>query len=430
MITKPLSTSLPRIDYICEMTPEEFPYITEIKVNDCYAYKDFVIPIGKGDDGKPFRHLILTGKNGSGKTTILKSIAIAYFFASNRSYVEKFNPFFNIVTDKILNERELSFNFSSVNEVEIALKKILINDWKKSKSESTLSTRESNHIFVHYLSFRKLLLKNVSTIEREDDVQKHLKQSQINDIINQYLVNKKVFQAFDLIDRRKSEADKADKFFSQFEKILKQLFDDSNLELLFYREKFVFSLKLGDGREVSFNQLADGYSALISIIIDLLVRVDIMRRIVGDYNFEPCGFVLIDEPEAHLHIELQYQVLPLLTTLFPNIQFIVATHSPAVISSIPNAVVYDLTKQEIAKDWVVGSSYSELMVKHFGLDNEYSNIADKIIADIQQLVDDKNMKGKEKLAALKQLLDENGKYLAPSTMLEVETNILRIQEAA
>ena len=43
------------------ITPEEFPYIKSLHVNDCYAYQDFDINL---HDYKPFSHLILTGKNG------------------------------------------------------------------------------------------------------------------------------------------------------------------------------------------------------------------------------------------------------------------------------------------------------------------------------------------------------------------------------
>lgn len=53
------------------ITPEEFPYITSIFVNDCYAYQNFNIDLVKH---QPFSHLILTGKNGSGKSTILRDI--------------------------------------------------------------------------------------------------------------------------------------------------------------------------------------------------------------------------------------------------------------------------------------------------------------------------------------------------------------------
>lgn len=44
--------------------------------------------------------------------------------------------------------------------------------------------------------------------------------------------------------------------------------------------------------------------------------------------YEKEGIVLIDEIETHLHLELQRVILPILTTIFPNIQFVVTTHSP------------------------------------------------------------------------------------------------------
>ena len=53
------------------ITPEEFPYITGIHVNDCYTYRDFDIVF---NGYRPFSHLVLTGNNGSGKSTILKGL--------------------------------------------------------------------------------------------------------------------------------------------------------------------------------------------------------------------------------------------------------------------------------------------------------------------------------------------------------------------
>ena len=56
------------------------------------------------------------------------------------------------------------------------------------------------------------------------------------------------------------------------------------------------------------------------------------------------GIVLIDEIETHLHLELQRSILPFLTEMFPNLQFIVTTHSPFVASGLENVVVYEPEK--------------------------------------------------------------------------------------
>ena len=76
--------------------------------------------------------------------------------------------------------------------------------------------------------------------------------------------------------------------------------------------------------------------------------------------------------------------------LFPNIQLIVATHSPAIISSLKNAVVHDLTSKNEVSNWITSSSFSELMITHFGLDNEFSPVADKIIEAFKEAYSEKN----------------------------------------
>jgi putative AbiEii toxin of type IV toxin-antitoxin system len=52
--------------------------------------------------------------------------------------------------------------------------------------------------------------------------------------------------------------------------------------------------------------------------------------------------VTIDEPENHLHPELQRTVLATFLTAFPNVQFICATHNPFIVTSVPDAAVYAL----------------------------------------------------------------------------------------
>ncbi|UCH94786.1 MAG: AAA family ATPase [Candidatus Aminicenantes bacterium] len=51
---------------------------------------------------------------------------------------------------------------------------------------------------------------------------------------------------------------------------------------------------------------------------------------------------MIDELEAHLHVDMQKRVFTLLTGLFPGIQFIVGTHSSYIMESMKNVVIYDL----------------------------------------------------------------------------------------
>jgi hypothetical protein len=63
------------------------------------------------------------------------------------------------------------------------------------------------------------------------------------------------------------------------------------------------------------------------------------------------GFVVtMDEPENHLHPAMQRAVLPSLLRAFPEVQFIIATHSPFMVSSLPDAAVYALKYEDVDLD--------------------------------------------------------------------------------
>jgi predicted ATP-binding protein involved in virulence len=56
---------------------------------------------------------------------------------------------------------------------------------------------------------------------------------------------------------------------------------------------------------------------------------------VDDFTKLP-AVCLIDEIDTYLHPKWQYSILDALVKAFPNVQFIVTTHSPYVVGSIPN----------------------------------------------------------------------------------------------
>jgi hypothetical protein len=84
----------------------------------------------------------------------------------------------------------------------------------------------------------------------------------------------------------------------------------------------------------SFDAVSGGVASLIDTAWQLF-----MCKIVNDEN----RFVaIIDEPENHLHPELQQTLLPHLLKAFPTAQFIVATHNPLIITSVPESQIYVL----------------------------------------------------------------------------------------
>lgn len=76
----------------------------------------------------------------------------------------------------------------------------------------------------------------------------------------------------------------------------------------------------------SIFRLSSGESALLCIFAEILRHADLAATTTNPA--EVSGIILIDEVDKHLHIKLQKEVLPKLLGLFPNIQFIVSSHSP------------------------------------------------------------------------------------------------------
>ncbi|MEB8192423.1 AAA family ATPase [Raoultella terrigena] len=95
-----------------------------------------------------------------------------------------------------------------------------------------------------------------------------------------------------------------------------------------------------DGTDINIFQASKGQLVYLSLISDLAKRLISMNPNLEN-PLHGQGIVLIDEVELHLHPEWQQNIISNLITTFPNIQFIITTHSPQVLSTI--------TKKKIRK---------------------------------------------------------------------------------
>ena len=192
-----------------------------------------------------------------------------------------------------------------------------------------------------------------------------------------FLSDLKIQEALARNEQQNADADKIKDWFESFEKVLKGFFEDKDLKLRFNYRDYTFHIET-QGKSFKFTELSDGFSAIIDIIADLILKMQKKDTLVMDY-LKP-GIVLIDEIETHLHLQLQKMVLPLLTQLFPNIQFIVTTHSPFVLNSLPNATAFDMEHQEPISN-LTEYSYQALTEGYFGVSSD----SDYIKARLEQL---------------------------------------------
>lgn len=119
-------------------------------------------------------------------------------------------------------------------------------------------------------------------------------------------------------------------------------------------------LETKDGQNPTFEKLPAGYKRIFYMALDIAYRSYILN---GTTDSE--GIVVIDEIDLHLHPALEQVILQCFQETFPNIQFIVSTHSPLVLTGVetegkPNVILHMAsgdTKPEVTHD-IYGIDYN------------------------------------------------------------------------
>jgi len=142
-----------------------------------------------------------------------------------------------------------------------------------------------------------------------------------------------------------------------------------------------------------FGVLSEGYRTVAALVLDLIRH---LHRTFGTLQIEPAadqegsflrvlhsGVVLIDEVDNHLHVSWQQRIGFWLKRHFPNIQFIVTTHSPFICQAAdPGGLIRlpapgeELFVEHVSEDLfntvVHGGLDQAVLTKLFGLQSPYS----------------------------------------------------------
>ena len=340
-------------------------YIKNIHINKVRHLSNINIPLDKED----YPHLMITGKNGSGKTSLLNAIANHIERIANDRY-----KYFEEYKSKIeYFENELKMNPQNTLSIEQQLQ-YYKNQYEFFFSEVTVAFedvdslirkyQDGNFIIAFYEAHRTIKKlqepKNPTKPELQDKW--GIKQTSTQEFLK-FLADLKVQEALARNEKLERDANQIREWFVNFERLLGEIFQDKDLQLYFNYKDYSFKI-LTKGKEFKFTELSDGFAAVLDIIVDLILKMQHKNQLTRAYECE--GIVLVDEIETHLHLELQKVIMPLLTKIFPNIQFIVTTHSPFVLSSLSNAVAFDLEHQEIIED-LTEYSYESLAEGYFGV---------------------------------------------------------------
>ena len=226
-----------------------------------------------------------------------------------------------------------------------------------------------------------------------------------------FLVDLKVQRALADGENAKEYAHEIDEWFGVFQNILRRLFEDDELNLEFDFKTYAFYIH-SYGKKFKFTELSAGYSAALDIIVDLILKMQGKDKLKRAFNTP--GIVMIDEVETHLHLKMQREILPLLTTLFPHIQLIVTTHSPFVLNSLNNAVAYDLLRHEVISD-LTDYSYDALAEGYFGVELASGKLLESV-ARFEELSQKSSLSllEKDELKNIKRDLDKVPDAVAPT----------------
>jgi len=395
-------------------------FITRISVENSRNVKDLEIPLSS----EHRQHLIITGKNGSGKTSLLLEINKFLSQVDNGSFQHYSN--YKINLENLENQlKNTSQTEAQRNQVVNSIKGY--KDWflnfggtkiMFSSSENAVfeNSQEGKFLLAFFDSKRHTNLNIPQGINKISLQKKYQLNDKANSNFIQYIVNLKADRSFARDDGEKEVVEKIDNWFKRLENRLKQIFDVNKLELRFDRKSYNFDILTDNNAPFNFNNLSDGYSAIISIVTELLLRMEAHE--VKSYDLE--GVVIIDEIETHLHVDLQKKILPFLTDFFPKLQFIVTTHSPFVLSSLSNATICDLETRTVTTD-LSSYSYDALIESYFNTDKYSDEIKSKII-DFDNLIALKN-KTKEQLDQIRILRNyfaHTPKYLSNELLVKLQ----------
>jgi len=357
-------------------------FVKKVSINSIRDIKDTVIELSE----KKAKNLIVTGPNGSGKTSLLEAL---WLNITNR-----------LQRDSVVSSMSgLDVDFSNLDKMRDAyLQGEFIVSYYKDKRNYEVASENGA---------RKVDLKDAYAASESPGVD-------FVEYLKTLIIQESMYR------NQQENAVLADGLRQRVERVktmLRKIYDNDAIDFGFDIANMNLRIKEPEREPYGFNELASGYAAILSVVLDLMMRME--KKVTDAYDLP--GIVMIDEVAAHLHLAMQRNVFKNLTELFPNIQFIVTTNSPFVLNSVETAVIYDLgSKLRVGSEAGLSKlPYSGIVEGYFGAEELSAKLKAqferyKELARKNDMTDDDY----EELGTLESTLDNIPDFLALGIMAD------------
>lgn len=211
--------------------------------------------------------------------------------------------------------------------------------------------------------------------------------------------------------------------YEMFKRMVSAFMKEINLQEkypeIYYSPQFDELVYKDATEEMPISKLSAGYQSLLWMIMDIAYRICILNPELEDMK-QVKGIVLIDEIDMHMHPKWQWNIIDALRSTFKNVQFIIATHSPIVISSSKEANLILLDDEQGIQYLPDSYGYEIEDVLRFCQESISRPKNVKVLVDeIENALDDDEFEEAENaLEKLKEVLgEENSEYKKMENML-------------
>jgi predicted ATP-binding protein involved in virulence len=319
--------------------------ISEVSVNNFRGYSHFRVPLHHSLS-------VLVGENGAGKTSILEAVACGL------------GPFLTAMPDakgKLIKKSDIHVNTNGIaSYARITIETTSSLSWDlvakgagaaeapklgtaalTTYARQLVDSQSEFPLIAYYGTSRALTPTNskVAINPFEKEIRGEGYDSALDAKVN-YGIIKNWFSKIEVDELRKRDELRDHLFIHPAKRLVSETvyrivdratsleFDKNSNDVVVHWKN-----EKGECVKLTLEQLSEGYRNMVALTIDLVRRAYLLNP-TSDDPLAVTGIVLIDEIELHLHPRWQQRVLNDLTNLFKNIQFIVTTHSPQVLTTV------------------------------------------------------------------------------------------------